>query len=103
MKNCCGLNLKKDGTCPAPIASQLLLGDNTLYMVCAHQCAKGRMFSVQVSISDPEGATLLVSEVPFPEVRTARPIPVPSTQPLTGLLSDAGQIHDQRAESDTMP
>src|SRR5574343_593929 len=102
MKNCCGLSLK-DGICPKPGAMLHRQQDGTTSIVLAHPCARVQMFSPQVSMSEAGEVTLSVQEAPL--YRACIPLPdlPPLSPPLTGLSSDAGQIHDQRAESDTMP
>ncbi len=103
MKNCCGLSLT-DGNCPKPGVMLHRLPDGTTSIVLAHPCARVLMFLPQVSMSEAGEVTLSVQEAPL--YRACTPWTDPSRALLTprnGLSIDVGQIHDQRAESDTMP
>src|SRR5574343_1964055 len=102
MKNCCGLSLT-DGNCPKPGVMFHRQQDGTTSIVLTHPCARAQMFSPQVSMSEVGEVTLSVQDAPL--YRAWIPLPdLPPVPPLLpGLSNDAGQIHDERAESATMP
>ena len=77
--------------------------DGTTSIVLAHPCARVQMFLPQVSMSEAGEVTLSVPEAPLYTACITLPDLSPLSPPHNGLSIDVGQIHDERAESDTMP
>ena len=102
MNNCCGSNLR-DGRCPKPGVMLLRQEDGTTAIVCAHPCARARMFLPQVLMSDHEGATLSVREAPSHMACMTLPDLPPLPTLRNGSLTSVEQIHDENSESDTLP